>query len=251
MDDRIAAVAESLRDADAAAALTGAGVSTASGVPSFRGEDGIWNRYDQGDFDIYAFERDPGAYWERRLELHEDLFPDGVEPNAAHEALSALESSGHLDAVVTQNVDGLHDEAGAEELVTLHGRADRVECRACGGRFDAAEPQQRAHEGELPPRCPDCDGVLKPGTVLFGERLPRAALSRAQTYARDSDVFLVAGTSLTVEPAASLPVTASTHGAAVVLVNAEATPKDSIADFVFHADVTEVLPRLQRTVVEG
>ncbi len=250
MDDRIADAAAAFRDADRAAALTGAGVSTASGIPSFRGEGGIWDRYDRDDFDVYAFERDPGAYWERRLELHDELFPDGVGPNAAHEALAALESAGHLDAVVIQNVDGLHDAAGSETVVTIHGRADEVECRSCGRRFDAAGPQRRAREGQLPPRCGECDGVLKPGTVLFGEQLPRRALGRAQASAKGSDVFLVAGTSLTVEPAASLPVTASTHGATVVLVNDEATPKDSVADYVFHADVTEVLPRLQRAVVE-
>lgn len=250
MDDQLHEAAAALREAETAAALTGAGVSTASGVPSFRGEDGIWDRYDQGDFDIYAFERDPGSYWERRLELHDELLGGDVAPNAAHEALAGLESAGHLDAVVTQNVDGLHAAAGSE-VVAIHGRADKVVCRSCGERFDAAGATRRAREGELPPRCRECDGVLKPGTVLFGERLPQSELERARAYAEESDVFLVAGTSLTVEPAASLPNTASRSGATVILVNDEETPRDGLADFVFHADVTEVLPRLRRAVVEG
>lgn len=251
MTDRIREAADALRDADHAAALTGAGMSTASGVPSFRGEGGIWDRYDQGDFDIYAFERDPGAYWERRLELHDELFADGVEPNPAHDALAGLESSGHLDAVLTQNIDGLHETAGSETVLRLHGRADRVDCRSCGRRFDAEDPQQRARAGELPPRCPECDGVLKPATVLFGERLPGDDLARARTHAKNSDVLLVAGTSLTVEPAASLPATAARNGATVILVNAEPTPGDGLADHVFHADVTETLPALREAVEEG
>ncbi|MBX0323074.1 NAD-dependent deacylase [Halomicroarcula sp. F13] len=243
-DDAVSAVVDALRVADDAVALTGAGVSTASGIPSFRGEDGLWERRDPTDFHRRRLDADPAGFWQDRLELREEFFGDvDPTPNAAHLALAELESAGHLDAVVTQNVDGLHDEAGSERVVELHGTNRRVRCDDCGDRLPVEAAFDRAADGDLPPRC-DCGGVYRPDVVLFGEALPDAAMSEAQRLARESDVFLAVGSSLSVRPASLLPKIAVDAGATLVVVNFEETPRDSAADHVIRADVTDVLPAL-------
>jgi NAD-dependent deacetylase len=237
----IEAVARELADADHAVALTGAGVSTASGIPDFRSEGGIWNRFDQRDFHYSRFKAEPAAFWADRIEMHEAAFGGDIEPNAAHRALADLEQAGVLDAVITQNTDGLHAAAGSESVVELHGTGTRVVCEGCGRRVDAASVHERVRDGERPPRCADCDGVLKPDVVLFGEELPVGALQTAQNHARDADVFLAVGSSLQVQPAASLPRVAARVGTLVV-VNLEETPVSAVADYDLRADVTDALP---------
>jgi NAD-dependent deacetylase len=247
MSDDIPALAEAIRGADSVVAFTGAGVSTASGIPDFRSEGGIWDRYDPSEFHYSKFRADPAAFWEKRIALYEELFDGDVDPNPAHEALAALESGGHLETVITQNVDGLHDIAGSS-TVELHGNGQRVACERC----DRTEPLELAEgqieDGQLPPECPSCGGVLKPDTVLFGEQLPKVALQRAKQYARDADVFLAVGSSLTVEPAASLPRIANRTGAELAIVNLEETPVSGTAAFDIRGDVTEVLPEVQAAV---
>jgi len=181
MTDDVLAVARALADADHAVALTGAGVNTASGIPDFRGEDGLWKRYDEDDFHVQRFLAEPGAFWEDWTDLHAELAGD-VDPNAAHEALADLEAAGEIDAVVTQNVDGLHQAAGSNRVVELHGNGDRAVCRDCDTTVDADEATARVRNGETPPRC-DCGALLKPDTVLFGERLQETALSAARMHA--------------------------------------------------------------------
>ena len=243
MDEQLGDVADAVRDADAVVAFTGAGVSTASGVPSFRGEDGIWRtQFDPADFQRARFDRDPAGFWRDRLRLHDAMFGDDVAPNPAHDALAELEREGHLTAVVTQNTDGLHAEAGSDRVVELHGNAHRAACQSCGARYDAAPVRARVRDGELPPVC-ECGGVLKPDVVLFGESLDPDTLAEARRLAHDSDVFVVVGSSLTVEPAASLPLTAARDGRLVV-VNLEETPHSDRAHDEFRADATDVLPRL-------
>ena len=248
MDERLAELADAVRRADTAVAFTGAGVSTASGVPSFRGEDGIWRtRFDPTDFRRSRFDRDPAGFWRDRLDLHDAMFGDGIEPNPAHDALAELEREGFIAGVITQNTDGLHAEAGSERVVELHGNARRVACQSCGARYDAAPVRERVREGELPPTC-DCGGVLKPDVVLFGEALDDDTMAEAERLARDADAFVAAGSSLTVEPAASLPATAARDGL-LAIVNLEETERDDRADLVFRDDVTEVLPRLADRVL--
>lgn len=244
----IEAVATALTTADHAVALTGAGVSTASGIPDFRSEGGIWEEFDPAEFHYSRFKSDPAGFWDRRADMHEAVYGGDVEPNTAHEALAALERRGLLDAVITQNIDGLHHAAGSEEVVELHGNAERVVCEGCGRRSDAGPVRQRVEKGELPPRCERCDGVLKPDVVLFGEQLPQAAFQRAREHARDADVFLAAGSSLSVQPAASLPDTARRTGGMVVLVNLEPTPVSDRVDYEFLADVTDVLPAVVEAI---
>ncbi|PSP99166.1 NAD-dependent protein deacetylase [Halobacteriales archaeon QS_5_70_17] len=247
-EEELRFAAGAIRDADSAVAMTGAGVSTPSGIPDFRGPNGLWKEYDPGDFHISRFESDPAGFWADRLSMVEDLYGEGVEPNAAHETLADLEREGHLDAVITQNVDGLHQAAGSESVVELHGNGQRVVCRGCDARADAERARRRARDGECPPACESCGGVLKPDVVLFGEQLPEDALYRAHALAQGADTFLVVGSSLSVEPAASLPEQAARRGATLVVANLERTPLSDRAEYDFRADVTEALPRLTETV---
>lgn len=242
MTSSVAALAERVRTADSVVAFTGAGISAASGIPTFRGEDGVWgSEFDPADFHVDRFHADPSAFWERRVDLYAAMTPDDVAPNAAHDALSTLESRGLLDAVVTQNTDGLHRDAGTDDLIELHGTNRLVECVDCGSRADAAPVRERVRGGDLPPTCGDCGGLVKPAVVLFGEQLPTAVFDRAREMARESDLFLAVGSSLTVEPAASLPRDAARHGS-LAIVNLEPTPQDARADVVLHGDATDVLP---------
>ncbi|MFC5366021.1 NAD-dependent protein deacylase [Salinirubrum litoreum] len=247
--DRFAAdldsLAADLRTADTAFAFTGAGVSTASGIPPFRGEGGIWEtEFDPRDFRIGRFEADPAGFWRDRLALHEAMFPESVGPNPAHAALVELESAGVLDAVVTQNTDGLHAEAGSRRVLELHGTTSRVVCRRCGDRQRADPVHDRVRDGEVPPTC-DCGGLLKPDVVLFGEQLPRETYAEARDLAGSADVVLAVGSSLQVEPAASIPRDAA-RGGTLAVVNFDPTPLDDRADYVFRADVTDLLPALAR-----
>lgn len=243
----VEAAAEALATADHAVALTGAGVSTASGIPDFRSEGGIWDEYDPADFRYSRFQADPEGFWRERVDMHEMVYGDDPEPNPAHDALAAMERTGVLDAVVTQNVDGLHAAAGSGAVVELHGNAKRVACEDCGARLAAPAVRERVDAGEVPPRC-ECGGVLKPDVVLFGESLPPAPLQEARTHASRADAFLAVGSSLTVEPAASLPRVAVRNGATLVVVNLEETPVSGLSDHEFRADVTDVLPALAESV---
>jgi NAD-dependent deacetylase len=247
--DTIEAAARELGEAHHAVALTGAGISTASGLPSFRGDDGIWGEeFDPADFHYSRFKSDPAGFWRDRVDLHETMYGGDVEPNAAHAALADLEAAGTLDALITQNVDGLHEAAGSESVIELHGNARRVACESCGRRVSGEPFYEQARDGDVPPRCESCGGILKPDVVLFGEQLPTGALQQAQKHARRADVFLAIGSSLTVQPAASLPRVASQRDATLVVVNLEETPLSDEATYDLRADVTEVLPALADTV---
>ncbi|SER80096.1 SIR2 family NAD-dependent protein deacylase [Natrinema salaciae] len=266
MDD-LERLAAAVRRGDTVVAFTGAGISAPSGVPTFRGDDGVWDEFDEGQFAYGRFQRDPEGFWRDRVELQRLLFDEEYDPNAAHEALAAMGRDGDLEAILTQNTDGLHGEAaaavgdGAAEgnadggtvpettVLELHGNSQRVRCTDCGTRRDGDPIVERAAAGELPPTC-DCGGVFKPDVVLFGERLPGAVIQRARSLARESDVFLAIGTSLVVEPAASLPRLAASTGGTVGIVNLESTPCDDVADIVSREDVTDALPRLRDLVVE-
>jgi NAD-dependent deacetylase len=262
MDD-LETLAEAVRTADTAAVLTGAGISAPSGIPTFRGDDGVWSRFDEGQFTYGRFQRDPAGFWADRLELQEAMFGGEYAPNAGHEALAAMVRDGYLDAICTQNTDGLHADAAAAvwddadpdesnddadgSVLELHGNARRVRCADCGRRRAGEPVFARAADGDLPPTC-DCGGVYKPDVVLFGEHLSGAVIQQAQSLARESDAYLAVGSSLVVEPAASLPRQAASNGATVGIVNLDSTPCDDLADVVCRADVTEALPRLRELI---
>jgi len=247
MRDDIDAVSQQLGQADHVVALTGAGVSTASGIPDFRSEGGIWDQYDPSEFHYSRFKADPAGFWEKRVELYDTVFADDIGPNAAHDALATLESKGLLDCLITQNIDGLHAEAGSESIIEIHGNGKRVVCESCGEKSPLEPVKERVEGGDLPPRC-DCGGVYKPDVVLFGEQLPQIVLQQAQGHAHDADLFLAIGSSLSVRPASSLPRIATENGSTLVIVNLEQTGVSEAADFDFRADVTDVLPEIVQTV---
>jgi len=231
-----------VRTADRIVALTGAGISVPSGIPPFRGEGGIWERFDDGQFTYGRFQRDPAGFWVDRLALHEAMFGESVEPNVAHEALVGLEN---LETIITQNTDGLHREASEmasrPTVLELHGNAQQVVCQSCGSRERADPVFTRVADGERPPRC-GCGGVYKPDVVLFGESLPEETLERAREATQGCDLCLVIGTSLVVHPAASLPRLGARHGATVGIITLEPTPLDGLAEVVIRGDVVDVLP---------
>ena len=220
-------------------------MSAESGIPTFRGQDGLWRKYDPVKVSsIEYFLADPGAYW--RVSKERGRAATQARPNRGHYALADLEGKGRLAAVVTQNTDGLHRDAGSRHLIELHGSGRNVQCLDCGAREARSEVQQRL-DVEMPPRCRRCGGIhLKPTVVLFGEALPAAAIAEAFELARAADLMLVAGSSLVVHPAAALPLVAVESGASLVIVNAEPTPYDHLAEVVIHGRSGEVLPELVR-----
>jgi len=229
--------------------LTGAGVSAESGIPTFRGEGGLWTKFDPIKVaSIEYFMADPSAYW--KVSKDRGRVALVARPNPGHDALAALEAAGHLAAVVTQNTDGLHQESGSRNVIEVHGSGRTVQCLDCGNREPRSEVQARL-EVEMPPRCKVCGGVfLKPTVVLFGEAMPQAAIQEAFALARQADVMLVVGTSLVVYPAADIPLVAVRAGAKLVVVNAEPTPFDELAEVVIRGKSGEVLPEIVKLISE-
>jgi len=235
--------AELIGEARHGLALTGAGVSAESGIPTFRGEGGLWTRYDPVKVaSIEYFMADPSAYWS--VSKDRGRVALAARPNPGHHALAALEASGHLGAVVTQNTDGLHQESGSRTVIEVHGSSRTVQCLDCGNREPRSEVQARL-DVEMPPRCKLCGGAfLKPTVVLFGEPLPQAAIQQAFALARQADVMLVVGSSLVVYPAADIPLVAVREGAQLIVINAEPTPFDELAAVVIRGKSGEVLPEI-------
>jgi NAD-dependent deacetylase len=230
-------------------AFTGAGISQESGIATYRGQGGLWNTTSPRTSSIDFFVSDPGAYWEVARERGATLL--AAEPNAGHLALVELQRAGHLRAVVTQNVDGLHLLAGSADVIELHGTGREVVCLDCGNREPRSHVQARLEE-ELPPHCLRCGGIhMKPAAVFFGEAMPAEATSRAFELAEESDLMLVVGSSLVVYPAAQVPLAAHEAGAPLVIVNAEPTPFDKLAAVVLRGRAGELLPELTRLAMES
>ena len=228
--------------------LTGAGISTASGIPDYRGPQGVWTRDPDAEklVTLSYYLQDPDIR-RRSWLMRRDLADAGVQPNPGHAALADLERQGRLRALLTQNIDGLHQAAGSTGVLELHGTVHEVECTACDARMPIGEVLTRLDAGEPDPPCPVCGGVLKTATVYFGQALDADVLDAAAQAAADCDVFLAVGTSLGVHPAAGLVEIAAAHGARVVIVNAEPTPYDGLADLVVREPISEALPRLLGT----
>ena len=246
MDD-LDAVAAWVRAARCVVVLTGAGISTESGIRDFRGPNGLWTKNPDAEraayIDVYL--SDPEVRersWQNRL--RSEMFT--AEPNAGHRALAELERRGHLDTLITQNVDGLHQAAGSspERVVEVHGNVHEAKCMSCRWRGPMAETLDRVRAGETDPRCTECGGILKSATISFGENLVAADLERARAAAARSDCFLALGTSLGVYPAAALPEVALGAGARLVIVNAQLTPFDTVADAVVRAPLGSSLAEL-------
>ncbi|MCF8031029.1 MAG: NAD-dependent protein deacylase [Desulfohalobiaceae bacterium] len=225
-------------------AFTGAGISAESGVPTYRGTDGVWNKYDPAKYaDVGYFFQDPSYYWHFFKDVRYPVLQE-ASPNAGHHALVDLEKQGLLKALITQNIDGLHQEAGSRNVLELHGNTRSISCQGCGRSYGLDEARARLEE-EHPPTCGDCRGLLKPDVVLFGESLPTDTLRRAEEESRSCDLFLSIGSSLVVQPAASMPAIAKQSGARLVIVNMEETPFDGKADLVIRDSASTVLSGIQ------
>jgi NAD-dependent deacetylase len=232
-------LADLIRENQPCVVLTGAGISTESGVPDFRSPGGIWARYDPMEYaTLDAFQRDPVKVWDfyaRRFAMLRE-----VRPNPGHLALAVLEGDGFVEAVVTQNVDRLHELAGSRVVVEVHGSIRTSSCLVCSKRVGFDDVIDLLADAPAP-ACPRCGSILKPDVVMFGELLPTHAIDRALELARGARLLLVVGSSLAVFPIASLPDETLRHGGRLAIVNAEPTPRDDRAELVIHGPAGETL----------
>ena len=247
LNSAIETVREWIREAGSVAALTGAGISTDSGIPDFRGPKGLWTKDPSAEkmATLDAYISDPDVRkrsWKWRLETQQNK----REPNDGHRALVDLERAGHLDTLVTQNVDGLHQSAGSDpaRVVEIHGTIQEVQCLDCEERAPMERALARVIAGEEDPSCRSCGGMLKSATISFGQGLISRDLARAQEAAEGCDLILAIGTTLAVYPIAAMVPIAKEAGARVVILNGEPTEMDGVADTVLHGSISEILPQL-------
>ncbi|MGZ3118712.1 SIR2 family NAD-dependent protein deacylase [Streptomyces sp. H62] len=236
------------------ALLSGAGISTDSGIPDYRGPNGLWRRDPEAEKLVtYAYYMGDPEIRRRSWRMRREAGALEAEPNAAHRAVAELERSGVPVRVITQNVDGLHQLAGvpARKVLELHGSARSCVCTACHARGPMEDALARVDAGEDDPPCRECGGILKPATVMFGERLDPVVLGEAAAISKACQVFIAVGSSLQVQPAAGLAGLAADHGARLVVVNAEPTPYDDLADEVVREPIGTALPELLRALVSG
>ncbi len=224
--------------------LTGAGISTPSGIPDFRSPgSGLWQDIDPARvISLSAFHRDPAVFYEWLHPLAVRL--QTAAPNPAHTALARLEGMRLIKAVMTQNIDGLHQKAGSQEVLELHGTLDSMSCLQCGRRQTSQPFWKPFVESRQFPACPDCGDILKPNIVFFEEMLPPDAWERSERLCLSAGLILVMGSSLEVMPANQLPLTALRHGAKLAILNRDPTRLDNLADCVIAANIEEILPRL-------
>ena len=225
--------------------FTGAGISTESGIPDFRSPNGVWARNRIVDYRAFlANEEDRVEYWRQKVAAWPDM--RAARPNAGHYAFVHLHKLGKLAALVTQNIERLHQQSGlpSEKVFELHGTTTEAACLDCGDRITSDEACERVRNGEKAPRCRSCGGFLKPATISFGQQMPWDVVEMAQAAAETCDLLLAVGSSLVVEPAASIPRLAKRSGARLVIVNRDSTPLDGIADAVLNGEIGTVLPEI-------
>lgn len=239
-----------VRASERMAVFTGAGISTESGIPDYRGPNGVWARQRIPHIDtIRTDETSRLAHWRERRDRYPEMM--AKRPNVGHHALVQFEHAGKLLAIVTQNIDGLHQEAGnsPERVVELHGSTHRVRCLSCGRVWSGEAVQERLDAGERDPRCPVCGGVLRVATILFGESLPERELRTAFAVAQACDLMLVVGSSLVVNPAARIPVIAKQGGSPLIIINRTPTPIDHLADVAIEAEAGPSLHLIANAVL--
>ena len=240
-----------IRKAKHAVVLTGAGISTPSGIPDFRSEGtGLWSHDEPLEVaSLTTFRTAPDRFFNWFQPLASRIF--SAQPNAAHLALAEFERSGHLQAIVTQNIDGLHQKAGSQNVIELHGSLQKVTCTNCFKQFEAAPFLEPYIETGKLPQCLSCNGILKPNVILFGEQLPQSAWYEAQRAVRQCDVMVVAGSSLEVLPVAGLPMQALDRGAHLIIINNTPTYLNVRADVVILDDVATTIPEIAKRVRHG
>ena len=251
LEFRIRCAADIIRGSKQAVVLTGAGISTPSGIPDFRSTDsGLWEKYDPFEVaSLTTFRHHPEKFfnWIRTLALE----ISAAQPNPAHTALARLQRASYIKTVITQNIDGLHRRAGAENILEVHGSLSTLTCISCYRQYPADRyAEAYLNTGEIP-LCPDCHTILKPDVVLFGEQLPVRTWLQAQEASKECDLMIVAGSSLEVLPVAGLPMRAVEGGAHLIIINRTTTYLDVRADVVFHEDVAEIIPLIVAEVLDA
>ncbi len=225
-----------LADAGSAVAFTGAGISTESGIPDFRSPGGVWTRHRPVMYDEFVASREARVrYWRMRVEAYREFA--AAQPNDGHRALAKLEQASRLRGVITQNIDGLHQLAGSRRVIELHGTARIVACIECHREWHPDVVHARIDAGDEAPDCESCGAPLKSKTISFGQAMPVGAMAEAEMLAREADLFLAIGSSLVVEPAASLPRLAAQYGAKLVIINRDPTPLDFRADLLIRDSI--------------
>jgi NAD-dependent deacetylase len=235
-----------LQQAHRAVALTGAGISTASGIPDFRSAaSGVWNHINPLEVaSLYAFRQDPSKFYTWIHPLARCI--QEAEPNPAHHALAVLEQQGIIHSLITQNIDMLHHRAGSQTIYELHGHLREMTCIRCFATYPAEPLLEQFLADKCIPRCEGCKGVLKPAVILFGEQLPIKTFLAAKQAVKQADVLLIVGSSLEVAPASDLPLLAVRSGARLIIVNLDPTPADNLAQVVIHAPAATILPQILR-----
>lgn len=248
-EQNIAEAGALLRGAKRAVALTGAGISTPSGIPDFRTPgSGLWEKHDPMQVASQAaFRYHPEQFFAWVRPLAREILE--AEPNEAHRALASMEKQGLIKGIITQNIDNLHRRAGSENVFEIHGHLRQATCVRCYRRYPAARLLADFNRTGQIPRCPECDGVLKPEVVLFGEQLPYFVVQEAKALIAVSDLVIVIGSSLEVTPAAVLPVQAVNAGASLIIINNQDTYLDERADILFREDVASVLPDIAKEAI--
>lgn len=227
-------------------AFTGAGISTESGISDFRSSGGVWERYRIVTYQEFISSHNARVeYWGMKKELFKEM--EGAKPNRAHAALAELERMGKLTCLITQNIDGLHQDAGNNNVIELHGTNRKAVCLNCGQYWPIEDIQARLEAGETDPACLECRGYIKPATVSFGQAMPENEMMKAYECTLKCDLFIMIGSSLQVEPAASIPREAHRTGAKLIYINRTPTPSDHLADVLFNENAGDVMSLL----VEG
>ncbi len=244
MNEIISRIASKIKEGGNNVVFTGAGISTESGIPDYRSQGGIWDKFRPVYFDEFMSSREARAeYWRRWVELYQGILE--AKPNSAHLALADLHAKGLLQAVVTQNVDGLHQDSGLpdDRIIELHGNTRRIRCMGCRRIASLENVRDRLTSGDPAPDC-ECGGYLKPDTISFGQSMPVAEVEKAVNLSRKSDFFMVVGSTLLVQPAAQMPVYAKQNGAFLAIVNLSDTPCDSMCDALIREKAGGVLQKI-------
>jgi NAD-dependent deacetylase len=223
--------------------FTGAGISAESGIPTYRGKGGYWDKYDPDKYaNINYFNQDPSYYWNFFKDVRSPVLRK-AKPNIIHKCIAKLESSGKVRSIITQNIDGLHKEAGSKNILELHGNTRMFSCMKCYFQFNFHQINALL-EKKNPPECTECNSLIRPNVILFGEALNPDILSRAQLDSSCADLFIAAGSSLLVQPASLLPVMAKENGAKLVIVNLDPTPLDAISDLIINISASRVFSKI-------
>lgn len=246
--DEIKKIAAKIKQGGKNIVFTGAGISTESGIPDYRSQGGIWDKFRPVYFDEFMSSRKAREeYWRRWQELYRGIRQ--AQPNAGHTSIARLYQTGLLEAVITQNVDGLHQESGLadEKIIELHGNTRRIRCMSCRNITSTTKTQKRLQSGDAAPEC-ECGGYLKPDTISFGQAMPVVEVEKAAALSQTCDFFMVVGSTLLVQPAAHMPVYARQNNAFLAIVNLSETPCDNMCDVLIRDKAGEVLQRIVQEV---